>query len=313
MWKYVLRRVLVIVPVLVFVMAMLFLLLELVPSDAAQTIAGQTATPQQVAQLRHELGLDTSAPTRFVHSLVDASHGDLGRSYVTREQVTQAITARLPVTLSLAAVAIVVAIVVGVSLGTAAALRPGGWIDRGVSAFAALTLAVPPFVLGLVLVLLFALTLGWLPAIGYVPFSTDPAEWSLHIILPGLALAAIPTGELARHTRASMVQVLDTDYIRTARSKGLRGFHVVAKHAGKNAAAPVITMLGVIVATILSGSVTVEFVFGIHGIGSLAFDAVSNRDIPMIQGIVLLSAIAVLLVNLLVDLAYMYLNPRLRT
>lgn len=313
MWGYIARRLLAMVPLIVIVVALLFLILELVDSDAADTIAGPSASQEQVDAVREELGLDEPALTRFWDSLVNVAHGDFGTSYISGENVLDAILRRVPITLSLGAVALTFAVVVGVGVGIAAALRPGGWVDRGVSAFAALSLAVPPFVLGLLLVILFALTLGWLPATGYVRFSEDPGEWLRSVILPGIALGTIPMGELARHTRASMIDTLDADYIRTARSKGLRGRPVVLKHAAKNAAAPVLTMLGVIVGAILGSSITIEFIFGIPGMGALAFDSVSNRDIPMIQGIVLLSAIVVLLVNLLVDIAYAYLNPRLRT
>ena len=313
MLRYVGRRLLAMIPLIVIVVALLFLILELVPSDAADALAGPTATEEDVQAIRDELGLDDPAVVRFWNSLVNAVQGDLGQSYVSGEDVLDAIVRRLPATLSIAAVGILFAVVVGVTLGIASALRPRGWVDRGVSAFAALSLAVPPFVLGLVLVDRLRADAGVAAGDRLRPVQRGPGRWLQSIILPGIALGAIPMGEIARHTRSSMVEILDADYIRTARSKGLRGNRVVLKHAGKNAAVPVITILGVIVGYVIAGSVTVEFVFGIPGVGSLAYSAVSNRDVPMIQAIVLLSAITVLLVNLLVDVAYVYLNPRLRT
>lgn len=313
MLKYSLRRLALIVPMMLLVTFMLFILIELAPYDAAVSIAGETASQEQIEALRQELGLDRPWWERFGESVSELVRGDLGESYRSGEGVMTIITRYLPTSLWLAAYGLVLSLLIGVSLGILAAVRQGGLIDRAVSAFSALTLALPPFVLGAVLVVFFALTLGWFPATGFKSPGDGLSEFFRSATLPAVALAAIPTGELARHTRGSMVDVLDQDYVRTARSKGLLERTVVAKHVAKNAAIPVLTVLGLIMGRVLAGSVTVEFVFGINGVGRLAYDSAQLRDVPVLQGIVLLGALSVLLINLLVDISYSYFNPRLRS
>lgn len=312
MLRYVGRRLLVAIPLLLLVGLFVFLLLDLTPGDAASRVAGDTATPEQIVEVRERLGLDRNVFVRYGEWLGDAVQGDLGESLTTPQSVGEAISQRIPVTASLAGVALGLTVVCGLPLGALAALRPNSLIDRTVTAMAALAMAIPPFVVGLILVVVFAVRYGWLPATGYVAFDESPVEWFKHLVLPGIALAAIPTAEVARQLRGALVDALGNDYIRTARAKGLRESAVVGKHALKNAAIPVVTVLGLQASRILAGSVTVEFIFVVPGFGRLAYDAVIARDIPMIQGVVMVSAAVVLIVNLLVDLSYGYFNPRVR-
>ncbi|MET0147132.1 MAG: ABC transporter permease [Ilumatobacteraceae bacterium] len=312
MLRYIARRVLVAIPLLLIVGFCVFILLDLAPGDAASRVAGENATPEEIIQVRERLGLNDNVIVRYGEWLGNAVQGDLGRSLTTPQDVTDAIWSRLPITGSLALIAITITLVVAIPLGVLAALRPNSLLDRGVSAIAALSMALPPFVIGLILVLLFAVKWAWLPATGYIPFTESPSEWLKHLILPALALAAIPTAELARQLRGSLVDALGNDYVRTARAKGMKERTVVFKHALKNAAIPVITVFGLQVGRLLAGSVTIEFIFVLPGFGRLAYDAVVSRDVPMIQGVVIVSAIIVITVNLLVDISYGFLNPRLR-
>jgi len=245
--------------------------------------------------------------------LAGAVHGDLGDSLLSSQSVSSLILERLPVTLSLGLVTMVLAILVGIPLGIAAALRPNRPVDRIVTAAAAILMAVPPFVIGLVLVLVFAIAAAAFPATGYSALTEHGfGDWLSHLVLPAIALAAISGAELARQTRAAMVDTLAADFVRTVRAKGLRAPMVVGKHALKNAGVPIVTVLGLQVSRILAGAVTVEFVFALPGFGSLAVTAVNQRDVPVILGIVMVSAVGVLIVNLVVDISYGYFNPRIR-
>lgn len=312
MLRYIAGRVMVAIPMLLIVGFCVFILLDLAPGDAASRVAGETATPEEIELVRERLGLDENVLVRYGEWLGDAAQGDLGRSLTTPQDVTDAISSRLPITASLALIAILMTLVVAIPLGVLAALRPNSLLDRAVTAIAALSMAVPPFVVGLVLVLLFAVKWQVLPATGYHAFADDPVEWLKHLILPAIAVAAIPTAELARQLRGSLVDALGNDYVRTARAKGMRERTVVFKHALKNAAIPVITVFGLQIGRVLAGSVTVEFIFVLPGFGRLAYDSVVGRDVPMIQGVVMTSALVVITVNLLVDISYGFLNPRLR-
>ena len=312
MLRFIGRRLLTVVPLLVIVALAVFLLLDLAPGDAATTIAGEDASPERVAQIRAELGLDQPVWVRFGEFLGGVLQGDLGSSPITGQGVTGAIVQRLPITLSLVALAMFFAIVIGCTAGTIAALHRNGWVDRVVNSLAALFMAVPSFVVGIVLVLLFALTLSWFPATGYAPISEGIGPWLQFTTLPALALAGVPAAQIARQARGALVDALEEDYIRTARAKGLRKRWIVGKHAAKNAAIPVITVMGVLLGSLIGGSVIIERVFAIPGLGSLSVEAVLSRDLPILQGVVLVSAIAVIFLNLLVDVAYGYLNPQVR-
>jgi peptide/nickel transport system permease protein len=310
--KLVSRRALTTVPALLGVMLVALLLLELMPGDPAEIMAGENATPEAVEAIRHDLRLDQPLWERFGRYAWGVVQGDLGRSPGSDIAVWERISTALPVTLSLGGLALSLAVLVAVPAGTWAALRRGRWADRAVAATASVMQAVPPFVIGLALVIAFAVDRSWFPANGFVPFEEDPWEWFRHLVLPASALALSAAAELARQTRGALVDTFEQDYIRAVRAKGLRERWVIGKHAAKNAATPVVTVLGLQVGRILGGAVVVELIFGMHGFGALALNAVVTRDIVLIQGVVLVSAIAVLLANLAVDVLYGYFDPKVR-
>jgi peptide/nickel transport system permease protein len=305
-------RLLAAVPTLLLLSLAAFSLLYLVPGDPARVIAGETTDPAQVEAIRTQLGLNDPYLTRFGDWLGGLFRGDLGTSLYSSASVGQTLADRLPVTLSLALLAVVITVVVAVPLGVLAGLRPGTWMDRITSLSASFGVSVPNFWIGLMLVLLFAITLGWLPAVGFQPLENGVGEWARHLILPAFTLALPAIAEVSRQLRASVVDAAHSDYVRTARAKGLPEVRVVGKHLLKNALVPAVTVLGLQLAYMLGGTVVVEQVFGLPGIGSYAIQAVDQRDFPVIQAVVLLAGIMVILVNILVDLSYGYLNPRVR-
>lgn len=305
-------RVLGAVPLLLLLSALIFLLMDLVPGDAAQRLAGETSTDQQVARIRAELGLDQPLPTRYLHWLEAGITGDLGNSLSTNEPVTDMLLQRLPVTLSLLGVSLMVAVVVGVTAGLLAAMNHGSWVDRLVGFGSSVLLASPPFWVGLLLVLFFSLRMGWLPALNYVPFSESPGEWFRHLVLPAVAMAGIPAAEIARQLRGSLLDVLATDYMLAARAKGLGLVSLMGKHGLKNSSVPVVTVIGFRAAQAVGSTVVVEQVFNIQGIGSLAVRSVLQSDVPVLLGITLLTTLIVILVNLAVDLSYPLLSPVMR-
>jgi peptide/nickel transport system permease protein len=307
------RRLLAAIPLLLFVSLFVFALLELVPGDAARSVAGETATEEEVAATRERLGLDDPFFVRYFTWLWNALQGDLGTSLYSSEGVTSIIAQRLPITASLAVVALIMAIVVGIPIGILAAVRANSFLDRAVTAMAALLMSVPPFVVGLVLVIVFAINMNVFPATGYSEIAeAGLGGWLQHLILPGIAIASISAAEFARQTRGALVDTLGMDYIRTVRAKGLRQPMIIGKHALKNAGIPIVTVVGLQVGRVLAGAVTVEFVFAIPGFGSLAVQSVNQRDVPVILGIVMVSAVVVIVANILVDLSYGYFNPRTR-
>lgn len=312
MTRLLIRRLAATVPVLLLVSIITYSLVLLIPGDPAVTIAGEAASPEQVDATRERLGLDEPFVVQYGTWLSKALTGDLGTSLYTSRSVMSAIGDSVPTTLSLTLVAIVIALLIAIPAGIIAAVWRGSAVDRAATLGSSLGIALPNFWLGLMLVLVFALRANWLPAVGYVPIEEDPWDWLRHLLLPGLTLGAASAAEITRQLRGALVDVLRRDYVRTARAKGLREPVVVLKHALKNAAVPAITVLGMQVSMLLSGAVVVEQVFGLSGIGRLAVRAVLDRDLPMIQGVVMASAVAVVAVNLVVDIAYGYLNPRLR-
>lgn len=313
MLRILLRRLVAAVPLLLLLSLFVFVLLDLMEGDAAAAAAGENATPEEIEAARERLGLNDPLIVRYLIWLGGAVRGDLGESLLSSQSVSGLIAERIPVTLSLALVTVMIAVVVGIPLGIAAALRANRLLDRIVTAAASVTMAMPPFVIGLVLVLIFAVNSPLLPATGYVAMSDEGVgEWLRHLLLPALALAAISAAELARQTRAALVDTLGQDFIRTVRAKGLRTPMIVGKHGLRNAGIPIMTVLGLQAGRILAGAVTVEFVFALPGFGSLAVTAVNQRDIPVILGIVMVSAVAVVIINTLVDVSYGFFNPRLR-
>jgi peptide/nickel transport system permease protein len=312
MLRFVGRRLMVSLPVLVIVVLVSFLLIDVMPGDAARVLAGERATEQDVAAARAQLGLDDPLPARFGSYVADVVGGDLGTSLFTGRGVWESIAEAAPPTASLLAVGMLMALLLGGTFGTAAAVLRDTWVDRGVSGLAALFTAVPPFVIALLLIAPLALDRSIFPSTGYADAADGLGEWLRSITLPAFCLALPAAAELARQTRGALVDALDEDFVRTARAAGIGEVSVVGKHALKNAGVPIVTVAGLQVGRFLGSALVVEQVFAIPGFGSLAYSAVTNQDVPLIQGIVLVSGIVVLLSNLAVDVTYGYLNPEMR-
>lgn len=308
------RRLLGAIPLLLVISFFMFVLLSLLPGDAAVSLAGDNATPESIALTRDRLGLDDPLLVRYMDWVGHAVRGDLGQSLYSSQSVMSTIGERLPVTASLALVSLVLVVAIGLPLGILAARRPNSLADRLLSGFASISMSLPPFVVGVFLVLIFGITLAWFPATGYVPIGEGGVgKWLQALILPSIAVASIPIAELARQTRGALVDTLSRDFIRTVRSKGMHESDVLLKHALKNAGVPIATVLGLQVSRILAGSVTVEFVFAMPGFGALAVASVVQRDVPVILGVVMVSALIVIVINILTDLSYGIFNPRLRS
>jgi peptide/nickel transport system permease protein len=310
--KTIVRRLVALLPMLVLVALMIFSITYLIPGDAAATIAGEGASASDIARIRDELGLDEPFLVQFGDWLGGVVTGDLGTSLTSGREVATIIGSRAPISLAVGLAGLLVGVVIGVSLGVLAGSKVKSVRDRVAVVGASIGVAVPNFWLGLLLVTVFAVNLGWFPSSGYVAFSEDPVEFVRHLVLPAFALGLATAAEICRQTRASLGNTLELDYVRTARMKGLPRHVVVGKHAMKNAAAPVVTTIGLQATVLLGGTVIVERVFGIPGLGTTALDAVSARDIPVIQGIALVTTLTAIVVNLTVDLVQMYLNPKVR-
>ena len=312
MAEFVIKRLLAAIPVLFLVSLIAASIMQLVPGDPASIIAGQSASDADVAHVREVLGLDRPFPERLWDWYVGLAHGDLGQSLLLNRPVTQAIAERVPVTLALAGFALFLTIALGVPCGVVAALRPNTWVDQAVLTFALLGVSIPNFWLSLMLIVLFGVMLDWLPAGGYIAFGDDPVGWVRCLILPGFSLALLQVGLLARITRSTMLEVLRQDYVRTARAKGLPVTLVIGKHALKNVMIPVITVIGISFGLLLSGSVVIETVYSIPGMGRLLANAIFGRDYPVIQGGLLITAAVLVGLNLVVDLLYAVLDPRVK-
>ncbi len=308
----VLRRLGSAVPVLILVSLISFVLVWLVPGDAASELAGPGASGVEIARLRTELGLDQPVWMQALHWYSNLLHGNLGRSLLLNRSVAQAILERLPVTLSLTAYALVLTLVIGVLCGTLAALRRNTWVDQIMMLVALLGLSLPDFWLGLVGIYVFAVSLGWFSAGDYIGFTHDAVGWLRTTTLPAVALAITQVGLLARMTRSSLLEVLQQDYIRTAWAKGLPGRVVIVKHALRNIGVPLLTVVGIAIGILFSGAVVIESVFAIPGVGRLILDAVLARDLPVIQGGVLVVGVFMVAVNIAVDMLYMVFDPRTR-
>jgi peptide/nickel transport system permease protein len=312
MFAYIIRRILATLPVVAIVALFVFSLLYIAPGDPAAVIAGEQASPEDVEKIRRNLGLDRPFYIRFVEWVGQILRGDLGISMFTGIPVTKLIAQRMEPTLSLMALTLMLAVSVAVPLGVLAAWKNGTWIDRSVMAFAVVGFSVPVFVVGYVLAYVFALELDWLPVQGYTPLAKGFRPWLENLILPAVALGFVYIALIARITRATMLEVLNQDYIRMARAKGLGQGSVLFVHALKNAAIPIVTVIGIGVALLIGGAVVTESVFAIPGLGRLTVDAILRRDYPVIQGIVLMFSIIYVLVNLLIDILYTVLDPRIR-
>ncbi|MFC6084111.1 ABC transporter permease [Sphaerisporangium aureirubrum] len=299
--------------VLWLVSVLTFLLVYLIPGDPAEVIAGENATVADVQRIRTELGLDRPVLEQYFTWLSGVVRGDLGHSLFSDKSVVTSISEAAPATLVIAILAIVVAVLIGVTAGTVAGLTQGSRLDRAVSTLATLGIAMPSFWLAMVLVSFFSLTNNWLPATGYVEMGEGFGTWLSHVILPSTALGLATAAELARHTRGCVADVLTRPYVRTARARGASGAWLVRRHILRNAAIPVVTVLGLQAGRMLGGVIVIEAVFGISGLGTLAINSVFQRNYPVIQAYVLLSAVVVVLINLVVDLAYGWINPKVRT
>lgn len=312
MTSYVLRRLAATIPVLAFVGLFVFFLLRLTPGDPAILIAGDQATIEQIASVRTQLGLDKPLTEQLFAWAGQLAQGNLGRSVFSDMEVTRLIGMRIEPTAMLALVAILMALAIALPLGTLSALKAGSRIDRMVMAFAMIGFSSPVFVVAFFLVYVFALTLGWFPTQGYVPLAQGLLPCLNSLVLPGLALAMLYAALLARVTRASLLEILAEDFVRTAHAKGLKPRMVVLRHALKNAAIPVVTVVGVGIAALLGGVVVTETVFNIPGLGRLTTDAILRRDYPVVQGLILVFSLVYVTVNLLVDLSYVLFDPRIR-
>jgi peptide/nickel transport system permease protein len=307
-----LRRIASALPVLLIVSLITFGLMRLIPGDPAAAMAGLSATQRDIQQLRIDLGLDQPLLVQLFRWYGGLLQGDLGRSILLGKPVVAATMERLPVTIGLSAYSLVLTLILGILAGILAALRQNSWVDQAAMMFAMIGISVPNFFLGLMMIILFAVKLGWLPTGGYVAFTQDPMGWLRSMTMPAISLAMLQAGLLARITRSTMLEVLRQDYIRTARAKGLPQRQVVFKHALANAMIPIVTVVGIIVSLLLSGAVVTEALFSIPGIGQLLTQAVLSRDYPMVQGGLLLVTAFLLAINIGVDILYAAIDPRVR-
>jgi len=312
MFTYLVKRILATIPVMAVVALFVFSLLYIAPGDPASIIAGDQATPEQIDRIRQSLGLDRPFLVRFGEWFWQILHGDLGTSIFTNLPVSTLIAQRIEPTLSLMVITLLLSVAVAVPIGVLAAWKAGTWIDRAIMAFAVFGFSVPVFVVGYLLAYVFALQFEWLPVQGYTSISRGLWPWLENLILPSIALGCVYIALIARITRASMLEVLQQDYIRTARAKGLAQGSILFIHALKNASVPIVTVIGIGVALLIGGAVVTESVFAIPGLGRLTVDAILRRDYPVIQGVVLLFSFVYVLVNLAIDLLYTVLDPRIR-
>jgi peptide/nickel transport system permease protein len=309
---YILKRLLSAVPVMLVVATVVFLILRLTPGDPASVMLGPQATTEQVQALRAEMGLDRPLFVQLASWYVRLAQGDLGNSIYLNRTVSAALVDRLEPTALLTALALLITALIGVPAGIVSAVRAGSWLDQAAMGMAVLGASMPDFWFGLNLILLFSITLSWLPAAGYAPLSTGAWESLQYLILPAVTLGFIQAAPLARMVRASMIDVLQDDYVRTARSKGLREGKVILRHAFRNALLPALTQLGITAAILMGSAVVIETVFTIPGVGRLIISSVLRRDYPVVQGAVLMIALAYVMLNILVDVIYVYIDPRVR-
>ena len=309
---YILRRLAQLLPVLLIASIGIWGMIYAVPGDPVAVIVGENATPEQVQAVRERLGLDRPVHAQYLAWLGNALQGDLGLSIQNREPVRDLIAQRIPATVQLGLAATVVGLLLGVPVAVLSALRPGSWIDRSLSGWSALALGVPTFWLGILLILLFAVQLRWLPAAStYVSFLESPGQALANLLLPALTLGVYVSGIFARFLRASLLGELRADYVRTARSKGLRERDVVGSHVMRNALLPFVTIVGLMMANFIGGTVVTESVFTYPGLGRLLIQAIGTRDYPLIQGCILFILVVFVLINLLVDVLYAYIDPRI--
>ncbi|MCA1371813.1 ABC transporter permease [Bradyrhizobium sp. BRP14] len=309
---YILRRMVSAIAVMAMVGIFVFLLIRLTPGDPAAVMAGRNATEQIVAGIREQLGLNEPLPVQFIHWLSAMLHGDFGTSIFSGRPVLELLLQRLEPTISLSILTLALSVAIGVSFGIQAAWRAGGLVDRLLSVFSAFGFSVPVFVIGYFLVYLLAIRVAWLPVQGYTPIEEGFGDWLSHLVLPTVALSLPFIAFVARVTRASMLEVLSEDYMRTAAAKGASSYAMLFHHALKNAGVPILTVIGLSFAYLIGGVVLTETVFNIPGVGRLVVDAINNRDYPIIQSVLILTSGLYVLINLAVDLAYTLIDPRIR-
>ncbi|MCF6115232.1 MAG: ABC transporter permease [Mesorhizobium sp.] len=312
MAAYILRRMVSAIAVMAMVGVFVFLLLRLAPGDPAAIIAGRSATEEMIAGIREQLGLNDPMPVQFIRWVRDMLGGDFGTSIFAGRPVLELISQRLEPTISLSILTMILSVTIGVSFGILAAWRTGGLVDRLLTAFSAFGYSIPVFVIGFFLIYFFAIRAHWLPVQGYVPIELGIGRWFVHLVLPTVALSLGYIAFIARVTRASMLEVLTEDYMRTAAAKGASSYAMLFHHALKNAGVPILTVIGISFAYLIGGVVLTETVFNIPGIGRLVVDAINNRDYPIIQSVLILTSGLYVLVNLAIDLAYTLIDPRIR-
>jgi peptide/nickel transport system permease protein len=312
MTRFLARRLLQMIPVLFFVTLIIFALINLIPGDAARLFLGEEATPEAIAALRHEMGLDQPLYVQYVRWVGRMARGDFGYSFKDHRPVLQTLLEKLPVTAELTAGALVIAWVVAIPAGVLAAWRQRTAVDYGASAAALGGLSIPNFWLGIMLIYLFAVHLRWLPASGYVPITENLGRNLRALIMPAFNLGIVLAAVVMRQLRSSMLEVLSADFVRTARAKGLAQLVVLVRHALRNAVIPVITVMGIQLGTLLGGAIITETIFAVPGLGQLAVNSIYGRDYPMLEGVVIASALAILAVNLFVDIVYSLIDPRIK-
>ncbi len=312
MHVYILKRILSLIPVLFVVSVVIFMIIHITPGDPASVILGEEATPEQIQELRLELGLDEPAIQQYMHWMSNVVRGDFGDSYFMKQSVFSAITSHLGPTLSLAILAQIVALLIAIPAGIMAARKRGSMTDQSIMGLSLFGMAVPSFLLGLFLILLFGVQLQWLPVAGYQPLSDGLWNHLQYLIMPAIALGAIQAALIARMTRTSMLDVLNANFIKTARAKGVKERTVIYGHALRNAFLPILTVIGQTFGTLVAGAVVTETIFNIPGIGQLIINSVERRDYAVIQGVVLFITIAYVFINLIIDLLYGYIDPRVR-
>ncbi|MBD1551474.1 ABC transporter permease [Pseudomonas typographi] len=313
MLTFIFRRLFSAIPTLILVSLFVFTLQKLLPGDPVLALAGEERDPAVMQYLRDKYRLNDPVPLQYIHWVGNVLHGDFGTSLRTEQPVTTLLASKLPVTLELAVLALLIALLIGVPTGVVAAVRKGTAVDYGANVFALSGISIPHFWLGILLIMIFAVKLQWLPASGFVPPEENLGQNLKTLILPAFVLGAGLSGVLMRHTRSAMLEVLRADYVRTARAKGLFTRTVILKHALRNALMPIITLTTLLFGELLGGAVLTEQVFSIPGFGKMIVDAVFNRDYAVVQGVVLCVAVGFLLLNLLADVLYRMVNPRLRT
>ncbi len=315
MTAYLVRRFVQMPMVLLLVTAALFFIIRLLPGDPVYALAGDTGQGLDHAAmhtLRHKLGLDQPVPVQYVKWVGGLLHGDLGRSALSHQTVGPQIVHRIPTTMQLGLVALLVGVLIGIPAGVIAAVKRGTWVDAAATGVAMFGIAVPSFWLAMMFIWLFVVTLRWLPASGFVSIATSPSAALRYLTLPAAALGLTLSGSIMRYTRSSVLEVLNQDYIRTARAKGLVERRVIIRHALRNSLLPIVTIIGLQLGALLAGSVIIESMFAIPGLGRLAIDAIGGRDYPMLQGVVLLFTLIVLAVNLFTDMLYAVVDPRIK-